>query len=154
MEWNIGSTLPCNNKWINLFFIGLSILRDHLYTSHMSAFTAGTSVMYSTLLDLIFSFCPPLCLPLTLVSWDHWPSEWDNHTQSFRPYFRENAPVKTVIWFFPLNHVWSRSSDEMTKLQSELLIEDTGSAGKAWFPHSSSQTQLNSKCLYGLFRDS
>lgn len=72
-----------------------------------------------------FLLCP-LCQLLTLASWDHWPWEWGSHTQSFRPYFQENPPVKTVMWFFPLNHVWSRSAGEITKLQSELLMRTLG----------------------------
>lgn len=119
--------------WINTT-IGVSVLRDHLYTPHMSSFTAGTSVMYSTVLGLIFLSYPPLCQPLTLASWDHWPSEWGSHIQSFRPYFHENAPLETLIWFFPVNHVWSGSAGEITKLQSELLMRRLGQQVKPDYP--------------------
>lgn len=119
--------------WINTT-IGVSVLRDHLYTPHMSSFTAGTSVMYSTVLGLIFLSYPPLCQPLTLASWDHWPSEWGSHIQSFRPYFHEKVPLETLIWFFPVNHVWSGSAGEITKLQSELLMRRLGQQVKPDYP--------------------
>lgn len=102
-----------------LFYWIVNSERPSIYFSHVCIYCRDLSHVFHSSWPNFFLLSPSLFL--TLASWDHWPSEWDNHIQSFRPYFQENAPVKTVVWFFPLNHVWSRSSDEMTKLQSELL---------------------------------